>query len=458
MEFRILGPVELWSGDHRHAIGRAKERCVLAVLALTPGVPVSTDKLMESIWDGHVPRRARADIHTYVSRLRKVISSVSDEVKIESIRSGRYVLRIDSNAIDLHEFRDRRKRARAIADSGDHGHALELLRDAMALVRGRPLEGLSGVWADTTRRHIEEELLTATLERIEFELLLGHHAELISELRVLVGEHPLDERLAGQLMVALYRSGRQADALAVYPDIRGRLNAELGAEPGQDLVDLHQRILRGDRTLLPVPRAQPAVIDPPDTLLDDIPHFTGREEEIEALLEMASPTRPGRPAVIGLSGMPGVGKTVLAVHLAHRLAAEYPDGRLYLNLHALEETVVSPASALDELLRMLGIQSGPRSVEELSALWRAELAGRRILVVLDNAGWRDQVQPLLAPAPGCLTLVTSRRRLVGLDDVWSYALEELTPTDAARLFERTVGPARVSSPDDLATVVALCGH
>ncbi|WP_345466146.1 AfsR/SARP family transcriptional regulator [Actinoallomurus oryzae] len=460
MEFRILGPVELWSDGRRHAVGRTKERCVLAILAQTPGVPVPMEKLVNWLWDGAEPPGARANLHTYVSRLRARLSSIGDDATIGTLRPGGYVLQADSKDIDLHRFRNLRRQARAIAASGDDERALELLRGAHALVHGRPLADLSSAWADGIRRAIEDELLGATLERVEVELRLGHHTDLVSELRVLVEEHPYNEKLVEHLMKALYRAGRHADALTVYHDASHRLWKELQTQPCPELQELQARILRRDRTLLPVPRARVVVSDPRRTLPDDIRHFTGREEEVRALIEVASPTRPRRPTVIALDGMPGVGKTVLAVHLAHRLAEEYPDGQLYLDLHGLdaEQEATTPAAALDALLRMLGIQGVPPSVEERTALWRAELAGRRVLVVLDNARGREQIQPLLSSAPGCLTLITSRRRLVGLDDVWSHSIDVMSPSDAADLLERAIGPDRASPPGDIAEVVALCGH
>jgi DNA-binding SARP family transcriptional activator/tetratricopeptide (TPR) repeat protein len=462
VEFRILGPVELWSDGRRHDIGRAKERCVLAILAQSPGRAVSVEKLVAWVWDDEPPPNARDNLYTYVSRLRKRLEEVNGVASIATFRTGGYVLQVDKMAIDLHHFRMLRGQARAIAESGDDERALDLYRRARALLRGEPLEGLAGSWAADIRLGIKEELLRATLERIEVELRLGHHTDLVTELFDLIDEHPDNQKLVEHLMMALNRVGRQSEALEVYHRASHRW-WKSRTRPSEDLQELQRRILDGDRTLLPVPRAQSAVITPRNTLPDDIRLFTGREEEIADLLELASSTPPGReshPRVIALDGMGGVGKTVLAVHLAHRLAGEYPDGQLYLDLHGYdaEREATDPSAAVDTLLQMLGVPASriPRSLKDRTTLWRSELASRRVLVLLDNAAGHEQIRPLLTRAPGCLTLVTSRRRLVGLDDVRSHSLDVLSPDDAARLLELAIGPHRSPHPDDLAEVVRLC--
>jgi DNA-binding SARP family transcriptional activator/tetratricopeptide (TPR) repeat protein len=463
VEFRVLGPVELWSDGRRHDIERAKERCVLAILLQTPGRPVSVDRLVGCLWDGDPPPRARADIYTYVSRLRHRLRAISADATIAKFRTGGYVLEVDHQSVDLHRFRTLREQARAIAESGDDDQAFALHRRAHLLLRGEPLAGLPGHWAAATRTAIEEELFAATLERVEVELRLGHHADLVSELRDLLSAHPYNEKLAAHLMEALYRGGRHAEALGVYHEVSHRMRADYGTAPVPALQELQRRILDGDRSLLPVPRSRPAGPTPRTTLPDDIRCFIGREKEIKELLDTASPTRPETlPTVIAIDGMAGVGKTVLSVHLAHRLADDYPDGQLYLDLHGYDadRPPTAPESALEALLGMLGIpaQRVPRSVEDRTALWRSELASRRVLVVLDNAAGREQIRPLLSAAPGCLTIVTSRRRLVGLDDVRSHSLGLFSPSDAARLFELAIGPERAPDPADVAEVVRLVDH
>jgi DNA-binding SARP family transcriptional activator len=460
VEFRILGPVELWSDDRRYDVGRAQERCVLAILLDTPGQPVSVEKLVDHVWDGDPPPRARNNLHSSISRLRARLKELNSEATIDTFRSGGYVLQADKLAIDLHRFRERRLQARSIAESGDDERAIDLLGEAFAEWRGEPLANVRVGWATRARERLHSEFFAATLDRIEIELRLGRHADLVGELSDLITRHPFDEKLVAHLMMAQYRCGRQADALKVYRDARQRLKEQVGTDPEPELQELHQRILQRDRTLLPVPRRQPLDAAPPSTLPLDLRTFVGRDDEVAEVLEMASLTTEAPPTVIAIDGMAGIGKTVFAVHIAHRLAPEYPDGQLYVDLHAYDahQEAIDPATALDMLLRMLGIPSRriPRSLADRTALWRAELARRRVLVVLDNAAGHDQIRPLLPGAPACLTLVTSRRRLAGLDDVRSHSLDVLSPADAARLLELAIGRDR--STDDLTELVRLCGH
>ncbi len=436
---------------------------MLALLLQTPGQRVSVERLLDWVWDDNPPSAARENLHSYVSRLRKRLENLGGLASIAPFRAGGYVLQADPLDIDLYLFRTLRRQARAIADSGDDERALDLYRQASALFRGEPLAGLPGARVAASRLTIQEEFFSATLDRLKIELRRGHHEDLVAELYDLINEHPDDEKLVGYLMEALYRAGRSAEALRVYHDMSHRFY-DWGAEPGEALQRLQQRILRGDRTLLPVPRVRPADAVPRNTLPDDLRPFTGRADEIAELLELASSMRPEREthsSVIGISGMPGIGKTVLSVHLAHRLVGEYPDGQFYLDLHGYdaEQAATDPGAALDTLLRMLGLEGRriPRSVADRAALWRSELAGRRVLVVLDNAAGPEQVRPLLSGAPGCLTLVASRKGLAGLGDVRSHLLDVLSPHDAACLLERAIGPDRSPSPHDLAEVVRLCG-
>lgn len=465
MEFRILGPIELWSDDQRHELGRAKERLVLAILLQSPGRPVSVDKLLDYVWGDEAPAKARSNLYSYISRLRRLLGRIEENVSIDTFRHGGYILHADEQAIDLFRFRRLRRQARAISESGDEEQALDLLHQALDLWRGEPLANVSGDWVERTAGYLNAELFATTLERLEIELRLGHHTDVVTELSDLIVEHPYNETLVGHLMMALYRGGRQAEALQAYRDARDRLREALGTDPGRELQELHARILEGDRALLPIPRVRPLVTTARSTLPVDFRLFTGREEEIAALLEMASSPVAGDTAhstVIVIDGMAGVGKTVLSVHLAHRLAGEYPDAQVYIDLRGYDadHEAISPEAALDTLLQMLGIpaQAVPGSIEDRTAMWRLELASRRVLVVLDNAAGHEQIRPLLSSAPGCLTLVTSRRRLVGLDDVRSISLDVLPAADACRLLDRAIGPGRSTTQDDLAEVVRLCDY
>ncbi|WP_424535084.1 tetratricopeptide repeat protein [Sphaerisporangium viridialbum] len=463
MEFRILGPVELWSRERRHDLGWARERLVMAVLLMTPGRPVSAQSLIDRMWDGNPPEKARAHLQTHIARLRSRLQDIG-EGKGAYLRhiSGTYILETDVEKIDYHRFRRLRAEARASAASGETDHALSLYQEAANLWRGEPLAGLQGAWAGITRKNLEDEMLGGTIERITLELGCGDHTRLIAELSELVTRFPFDEKLVELLMRALYVSGRQADALAAYRQARKRLVDELGTGASPALQELHQRILRRDPGLLPEARARTTTENPPpNDLPRDVPTFTGRTAEL-AFLTSDRVLGDAAVPVLAIDGMAGVGKTAFAVHLAHRLAARYPDGRLYLDLHGhhAHQEAVEPAAALDRLLHRLGV-SGREIPEELDAragLWREELAGRRVLIVLDDATGHQQIRHLLPGVPGCLVIVTSRRRLAGLEGVESLSLDVLPPEDAATLLHRAAGARRALEAEHVATVTRLCGH
>ncbi|WSA17512.1 tetratricopeptide repeat protein [Streptosporangium subroseum] len=434
----------------------------MAILLMTPGKPVPVESLIRKLWDEDPPDRARDRLYSHIARLRGRLHGTDDGVRLRH-GSGAYVLETDPENIDYHRFRTLRAQARAATESGDTKNAFRLYREAGQLWRGEPLSGLSGLWAVQTRQKLEDELLGSTVDRIELELLRGGHADLMSELYDLINRFQFNEKLVELLMLALYRSGRQTEALGAYRQARRRLVDELGAEPGPGLQALHQRILQGDLALLPESRHDSQKIQkdvPPNNLPGDIYTFTGRTMELDQLISERA--REDVVTVLAIDGMAGVGKTALAVHLAHRLADEYPDGSLYLNLygHDARRESMDPATALDRLLRILGVPVSriPNSLDERAAVWRTELTHRRMLIVLDDAIGHDQISHLLPGAPGCLVMVTSRRRLAGLDDVRSLSLDVLPPEDGAALFGRVVGAQRTLQADDVALVVRLCGY
>jgi DNA-binding SARP family transcriptional activator/tetratricopeptide (TPR) repeat protein len=461
VEFRILGPVELWVAGERSNIGTAKERSLLAILLLTPGQPVTAEKLIDRIWDEHAPAKARHTLYTYITRLRRRLHQATGESARLLWRSGAYILEVDPDTIDLHRFRQLRLQARALADSGDTSAAARLSRDAEQLWRGEPFADLDSTWLRRTRERLEAQLLAVILDRVAIELNLGNHVDLVPELSDLVNQHPLTESLAEYLMIALYRCGRQANALETYRRARQRLIHELGAEPGPNLKRTHERVLRGDPELTAAP--QTTHVKPPNNLPRDIPHFTGREEVITDFLAAVGGGHPGTAVAIhAIDGMPGVGKTALAIHLAHRLASDYSDGRLYLNLHAHDPTQepLDPAIALEVVLRTLNVPASqiPLSLQERAALWRSQMADRRILMILDDVAGQQQIRPLLPGAPGCLVLITSRRRLAGLEGTRPLSLEPLHPDEAAALFTRIVGDHQSMDPDSVTEAVGLCSH
>ena len=461
MEFRVLGPVELWVDGRRHDLGPAKERCVLAVLLLGRRQPVLAETLIRRVWDDAPPAKARQGLQVYMTRLRRRLADVEGAALIS--RQGSYLLDVDDESVDLYRFRRLHGQARAIAESGDDEYALDHHRRAAELCRAEPLSDLSGSWAERTRHNLEQELLTAAFARIDLELKHGNHADVLRELSDLAERHPLDERPVERLMVALYRCGRQAEALDVYRRTHTLFVEESGTDPGPGLRRLQRQILQSDPELLRVPGTRLSVDRRPHTLPHRARMFVGRDDELRQLMDMVSgPAAGSAVTVVAIDGMAGVGKSALAVHLAHRLAERYPDGAMYLELHAHDarRDPVDPSDALDMLLRRIGVPVTrvPRALDERAALWRSELAGSRAIIVLDDAAGRDQVEPLLPASPGCLVIVTGRRRLTGLHDAWPLSLETLPVRDAMVLFTGIAGAGRAEADADVAEVVERCGR
>ncbi|MGP4103356.1 BTAD domain-containing putative transcriptional regulator [Nonomuraea sp. KM90] len=455
--------MEAWADGEACELGSAKERHVLAVLLLTPGQPVSIETLINRVWDDTPPSKARESIHSYIARLRGRLNRRSGDTAVRlSSRSGAYVLEIDPQTTDLHRFRRLTAQARAISDSGDQEDALRLLRAAEKLWRGDPLSGLSGEWVTKLRTSLESEHRAAVGLRLAMELDTGHHADLVGELYGLIHQYPYDESFVEHLMVALYRCGRQGEALEAYHRASHRLVEDLGAEPGPSLRRTYERILRGDTDLAASPKRPRGHAGPlADNLPRDIPDFTGRETELSQLYEELERS-PATVMIRAIDGMAGVGKTALAVHVAHELADRYPDGRWYLHLRAHDphQPPIDPAQGLEALLRLLGEdpQRIPEALEPRAALWRARLANRRMLIVLDDAAGADQVRPFLPGGAGCLVLITSRRRLAGLEGARPLSLDALMPLEAALLFRRIVGQDRRLDSGDVNQLVRLCGH
>lgn len=457
----MLGPLELWAHGRTHRLGSPQERRVLAVLLMAEGRAVPVDRLIDHVWDGTPPPSAVETLQSYISRLRgRLRGAGGDAPQLDASSSRMYTLRVAPDAVDLLEFRRLCRQARQAVDRGDAEDAVRLFRQAEALRRAEPLADLTGLWAASVRERLREELREATETRIRLELSLGRHAHLISELKELAASSPVVEPVVADLMIALYRCGRPGEALAAYRTARRRLLDELGLEPGRDLQAVHERVLRGDQDLLR-PAAPPRPrLAPLDNLLRDISDFTGREEEIRLLVaELDSPATPTALPLAVVHGMPGVGKTQLAVRVANLLRERHPD-RLYLNLRAHgPQGPLGPGAALSGLLTALGLAPDklPSGLEERAALWRESMARRRAIVVLDDAADAAQVRPLLPGTPGCSVLVTSRHRLTDLEGALSLALDVPSPAQAAQLFTRIVGPGRITDRAALRRTVDLCG-
>ena len=476
----ILGPLEVRDADGvaaRVPAGRA--RTVLALLCLSPGRVVSQDRLIDLAWNGAPPASATTRLHGFVSELRRALPAASAPV-IRTVGRG-YSLAVAEDRIDLHHARGLVERARAQRERGYVDAAARDLADALALWRGPAFDGIECTHLQAEADAIEQEHVDALEELADLQLARGQHAAALPGLAELVARYPLREGLRASLMRALARSGRQAEAIDTYHDLRRRLSDELGVDPLPQVRRLFAAILDGDRELLapdPVrtaPSAQsapPAAAQQPTAIPRQLPaaagHFTGRSGELEWLTGLVDRSDPAKVVgatvlISAIDGTAGIGKTTLAVHAAHRLAARFPSGQLFIDLHGYTEGHLprAPAEALDWLLRALGVpaQQIPADADARAALYRERLADTKTLIVLDNAVDEAQVRPLLPAAPGCLVLITSRRRLKGLDDANTLSLELLTPADAAALLRAVAGADRIAADDPVLDEVAqLCGY
>ncbi|MGA5303369.1 BTAD domain-containing putative transcriptional regulator [Nucisporomicrobium flavum] len=428
MQFGILGPLSVTDAGREVGITAGRDRTVLAVLLLHAGRIVAVDQLIDAVWGEAPPATARGQLQTCVSRLRRLLPPGA----ILTNPAG-YGVTVAADELDAIVFEQRVARARAMAGRDPDGTG-ELYRAALALWRGPALAGVDSPAVRRGAAVLDEQYGAALEDRIDLELVAGREGDLVPELTGLVEQHPLRERLRAQLMLALHRVGRQSDALAEFRRARDLLHDELGIEPGTTLQDLHRRILTGE--VLPVARARPDVT-PVRCLPRTVGDFTGRDEEMERLLKAAARTN-----LLALDGMAGSGKTTLALRVAEILADGYPDAQLFLDLQGHSEgKPLTPDEALLALLRQLGVDAErvPSDLDGRAAVWRSELAGRRALVILDNAASSAQLTRLLPASPTCLTVVTSRRRLTGLDGAHPESLQVLAEADAVELLGRIVG-------------------
>lgn len=488
---QILGPVGLRLNENWLTLGSDKERVLLATLALDVGRPVAISELMERLWDGDPPARARENAHTYVSRIRRRLRAAGTEPGVPTIvgRAHTYTLRTARNSVDRHRFQHFVDTASTCTSDA---RAVELLSRAEELWQGEALAGLPGFWAATVRRTLAETRLSASTSRIAAGLRLGRFAEQVSELSALVAQYPGDETLLGQLMLAYYGSGRYADALRVHQRARQSLMAEYGALPGVELNIIHQGVLarvpagelaHGGRTRptaashrsvdgtapLAVPEATVSASPPPDVPprrnLPQQPSLVGRRSELQALTSTIAAEGAYDGSVVtvdAVSGMAGVGKTALVVATAHLLAERYPDGQLYIDLHGhspAQEPLTAEA-ALATGLRLLGAPaySIPAELEGRTALWRTMLAERRVVIVLDDAVGPEQVDPLLPSGSPSLTIIASRRHLAGIPQALSVPLDVLSKEDAITLFRSFAGEERTRDIAETARIVSLCGY
>jgi DNA-binding SARP family transcriptional activator len=466
VDVRVLGQLEIRSGDLLLPLGTPKQRTVLALLLARNGQFVSVDELVDEVWSEEPPASAGANVRMYAANLRRLFETQAAE-RLALIRRGSgYVLRLLDASLDAGRLTQLVRQARAAVAQGEPEPAVRRYEEAAGLWRGRPLEDVPLGWRLSAWRSSLEEQRTATIEeRAEAYLSLGRFAEAVAVLRPHLAAYPTREPGYATLMLALYRSGDVTGALDAFVDARKALAEQLGIEPGDRLQRLHRAVLgRDPRLRQPVPRTAAAAPTTarlvPHELPPDSPAFTGREEELARLRTLLTGPGQGRAAVVAIHGRGGVGKSTLAVRAAHEAAAGYPDGQIYIDLHGATPGV-RPRTAhevLDRCLRGLGVPAGevPPDASDAAARWRTLTAGRRVLLVLDNATDATQVLAVLPASEGCAAIVTGRRMLATLDADGYLELDGLPAGPAAELLARVA--RRHESSEELRAIAELCEH
>ena len=457
----LLGVVEFRVDGRVVDVGHARQRCVLAVLAVESNRVVSVDALVARVWGDRAPQRARETLYNYLSRLRRALDPFSG-VSLTR-QPGGYVLTVDPMVVDVHRFHHLVAQARA---ADDQDQALVLFEQALGLWRGEPFAGVDTAWVNELRDSLERDRFAAELDCTDLYLRRGQHNWLLGELVARARAHPLDERVAGQVMLALYQCGRQAEALAHFQRLRERLAEELGIDPNPKLQQRYEQILHSDPALIdspavetvsasrPVPRQLPAYTR----------HFVGRAAELHQLDTLLDTAGGGGTVVItAIDGIAGIGKTALALHWAHQIAQRFVDGQLYVNLRGFDptNTPMHPTEALRGFLEALGTSPAPipTDLEAQAGLYRSLLTDRRVLIVLDNACDTEQIRPLLPAGPRCLVVITSRNQLPGLiiqQGARPLTLDVLSPPEARTLLARHLGPQRLNAEPD--AVIELIKH
>ncbi|WP_203914247.1 AfsR/SARP family transcriptional regulator [Rhizocola hellebori] len=454
MEIRILGPVELHANGRPVPLGARRQRFVLGVLALEVNHLVQLDQLVALTWPGDAPRTAVHAIQVIISGLRGVLAGAGegdDGIQIATRGTG-YLLRADPDCIDASRFLKLLGQAHA---TGEAQRRVPILDEALGLWSGSALSGAAPAEVlDRLCHRLETARVSAERDLIEARLAIGEHVQVTPQLERLSRELPFDEQIHQQLMLALYRAGRQADALAVYRRLRHALGSELGIDPSQPLRELESAILRQELSLSPAPDSPPPSAAPtPAQLPPALPAFAGRRGALATLDRLAA--GQVNAAVVVISGTAGIGKTTLAAQWAHRVAARFPDGQLYVNLRGFgaSGTALGPGVALAGFLEALAVppERIPAGIEAQTAMYRSLVAGKRILVLLDNARDAEQVRPLLPGEAACLTVVTSRNRmapLVATEGAYPLALELLTDEEARELLDSRLGKDRTATESD----------
>lgn len=470
MHFGILGPLEVTSGDRTVQPGGAMPARVLGALLVERRHVVPLHRLVAMVWDDDPPDTALHQIRKAVSILR---GRLPQGGQLIVTAAGGYRIDIEEHQVDAGLFAIRLRRAGEAEAAGLLENALAEYRAALRLWRGSTLQGLGGPMMARATLALAELRVRSAEKCLEVRARLGESASLVGEIRALIEEQPLRESLRHQLILALYRSGRQAEALDEYTTVRTLLADELGIAPGTRLVALHEAVLRQSPELdLPAPAEPPLPVVaprfgppdcPPSTLPYDLADFTGRKEELRRLRDLIRADTGGGTRIVTVDGMGGSGKTALVVRVAHQLAEEYADGQLYVDLrgHTPGFAPRESSDVLGHLLRVIGVpgEGVPEEVQGRVALWRSITAQRRLLLVLDNAVSPEQVRHLIPGSPRCLVLVTSRVRLVELAGAAWLTLGLLPEADCAELMTRALGGERAGAePEAMAELVRLCGR
>ncbi|MFF2747076.1 BTAD domain-containing putative transcriptional regulator [Kitasatospora sp. NPDC058048] len=475
MRFRILGPVSL----SPRTPSAAKPRALLATLLVRAGEVISSDSLIDELWGTEPPRTATTTLQVYISQLRKLLAEGRppglETEELLLTRSPGYLLRVPEEDFDLARFETLRVAGRTAYEQGDFAAASRLLHDALAVWTGPALSGVPhGVRLESTAIRLDELRMESLDQRIRADLRLGHHRKLAGELMALATEHPLREALHGHLMVVLYRTDRQSDALRVYARLRRSLVEELGVEPGRSLKRLQERILRSDPSLdwrPPEPaggsaaRAASPTTGPLRGLPGGTERLIGRHEETASAERMLR-GEAGRPPVrlVAVAGRAGVGKTAFAVRLARQVADAFPDGQVLVRLRGPLGRPLTADEATTALLRGLGggdhgaADQVPADRGQLTAALQRALRGRRPLLVLDDAGSEEQVRPLLSAVGDCSVIVTGRRMLSALDGARHLVLQPLRPDEAMEMLHVAGGELMAADPVAVAEIAGLCGH
>ncbi|MFE1174114.1 BTAD domain-containing putative transcriptional regulator [Streptomyces sp. NPDC058773] len=471
----LLGPVTVFQGEQEMGLGSPRQRTLFAILAAHANQVISREELVAAVWGPEAPATAMNSVYTYVARLRHRLEPARprrapSDLLVSDSRG--YMLQLAPDQVDVKRFEVHLKQARALRGAQATREALTELDAALALWRGIPYGGVSGPFAEAERRYLAELRLTAIEDRIEMLYELDHGSDIggeLSDLTALVRRNPLRERLRHLLMIGYVRFGRQAEAVTEYHDLRTRLAEEQGLEPGERIQRFYEEILRSGPSVRPSPpkTAAESTVLPiaPAQLARDVPDFTGRAGELQQLHEMVKAAEStGESAVILVNGAPGIGKTALAVRLAHALSWRFPDGQLQLDLRGYGEKAgpAEPEEALQHLLEALGaVPPADRDLERQRTLFRSLVAGRRLLILLDNAVSVQQVRPLLPGDASCLVIVTSRNGLAGLtvrDGARRITLDGMAEEDGVELLGRLVGRPLVARDHPAARqLVNVCG-